>query len=69
MPPMVLSQGFLCHDCGRNIHPKQQMIARFPAPASQSMIPEAHEPFDIDQGTDKAFLIGTSFIVIFLFLL
>jgi hypothetical protein len=33
------------------------------------MIPEAHEPFDIDQGTDKAFLIGTSFIVIFLFLL
>ena len=33
------------------------------------MIPEPYEPFDIDNGPDKFFLIGTSFIVIFLFLL
>ena len=33
------------------------------------MIPEPYEPFDIDNDSDKFFLIGTSFIVIFLFLL
>ena len=33
------------------------------------MIPEPHEPFDIDKGSDKLFLIGTAWIVLFLFLL
>ena len=33
------------------------------------MEPKPYELFDIDKGTDKVFLIGTSFIVIFLFLL
>ena len=33
------------------------------------MIPEPYEPFDIDKGSDKLFLIGTAWIVLFLFLL
>ncbi len=32
------------------------------------MIPEPYEPFDIGNGPDKIFLLGTSWIVIFLFL-
>ena len=34
-----------------------------------AMIPEPYELFDIDKGSDKLFLIGTSWIVLFLFLL
>ena len=30
---------------------------------------QRYEPFDIDKGADKVFLIGSSFIVLFLFLL
>ena len=33
------------------------------------MIPEQYEAFNLDKKTDKLFLIGTSFIVFFLFLL
>ena len=33
------------------------------------MIPEPYDLFDIDKGADKLFLIGTSWIVLFLFLL
>ena len=34
-----------------------------------AMIPEPYELFDIDRGEDKFFLIGTTWIVLFLFLL
>ena len=34
-----------------------------------TMIPEPYELFDIHKGTDKVFLIGTSWIVLFLLLL
>ncbi len=30
---------------------------------------QRYEPFDIDKGADKVFLIGSSFIILFLFLL
>ena len=33
------------------------------------MIPEPFEAFDIDRASDKFFLIGTNWLVIFLFLL
>ena len=33
------------------------------------MIPEPHELFDFDKGADKLFFIGTTCIVLFLFLL
>jgi|GEM_PF-870518 len=34
-----------------------------------TMEKQRYEPFDIDKGADKVFLIGSSFIVLFLFLL
>ena len=34
-----------------------------------SMIPEPYELFNFDKQSDKLFLLGTSFIVVFLFLL
>ena len=34
-----------------------------------SMIPEPHEPFDINRKEDSIFLLGSMFTVIFLFLL
>ena len=34
-----------------------------------AMIPEPYELFDFERGTDKFFLIGTTWIVVFLFLL
>ena len=33
------------------------------------MIPEPHEPFDINRNEDSIFLLGSMFTVIFLFLL
>ena len=36
---------------------------------TDKMIPEPYELFDIHKGTDKVFLIGTSWIVLFLLLL
>lgn len=33
------------------------------------MIPEPHEPFDINRREDSVFLLGSMFILIFLFLL
>jgi flagellar biogenesis protein FliO len=33
------------------------------------MIPEPHEPFDFNRKEDSIFLLGSMFIVIFLFLL
>ena len=35
---------------------------------SHTMIPEPFEPFDIGNGSDKLFLIGTAWIILFLFL-
>ena len=40
-----------------------------PAAAAFPMIPEPHEPFDINRKDDSIFLLGSMFIVIFLFLL
>ena len=40
-----------------------------PATAAFPMIPEPHEPFDINRKDDSIFLLGSMFIVIFLFLL
>ena len=40
-----------------------------PAPPVISMIPEPHEPFDINRKEDSIFLLGSMFTVIFLFLL
>tara|TARA_B100000161_G_scaffold230540_1_gene177897 strand:- start:262 stop:459 length:198 start_codon:yes stop_codon:yes gene_type:complete len=40
-----------------------------PAATVTPMIPEPHEPFDINRKDDSIFLLGSMFIVIFLFLL
>ena len=40
-----------------------------PAAIVIPMIPEPHEPFDINRKDDSIFLLGSMFIVIFLFLL
>ena len=42
---------------------------RFLFAFDHAMIPEPYELFDIDRGSDKLFLIGTAWIVLFLFLL
>ena len=40
-----------------------------PASAALPMIPEPHEPFNINRKDDSIFLLGSMFTVIFLFLL
>ena len=40
-----------------------------PASTALPMIPEPHEPFDINRKEDSIFLLGSMFTVIFLFLL
>ena len=40
-----------------------------PASTALPMIPEPHEPFDINRKDDSIFLLGSMFTVIFLFLL
>lgn len=40
-----------------------------PASTVLPMIPEPHEPFDINRKEDSIFLLGSMFTVIFLFLL
>ena len=40
-----------------------------PASTASPMIPEPHEPFDSNRKEDSIFLLGSMFIVIFLFLL
>ena len=40
-----------------------------PAAAVILMIPEPHEPFDINRKDDSIFLLGSMFIMFFLFLL
>ena len=44
-------------------------LARFAEPFIKAMIPEPYELFDIDKTSDKLFLIGTSWVVLFLMLL
>ena len=39
------------------------------ASTARPMIPEPHEPFDINRKEDSIFLLGSMFTVIFLFLL
>ena len=42
---------------------------RFHRDTLNLMIPEPYELFDIEKGADKVFLIGSAWIVLFLFLL
>ena len=42
---------------------------RFASYTFNPMIPEPYELFDIEKSSDKIFLIGTAWIVFFLFLL
>ena len=42
---------------------------RLQASIALPMIPEPHEPFDINRKDDSIFLLGSMFTVIFLFLL
>ena len=50
---------------------RQGTAESFSLPASTAlpMIPEPHEPFDINRKEDSIFLLGSMFTVIFLFLL
>ena len=50
---------------------RQRTVESFSLPAAAiiPMIPEPHEPFDINRKDDSIFLLGSMFIVIFLFLL
>ena len=53
------------------LHPfiASAFLARVSRFIPETMIPEPYELFDINKGTDKVFLIGTSWIVLFLLLL
>ena len=50
---------------------RRERAESFSLPASTAlpMIPEPHEPFDINRKEDSIFLLGSMFTVIFLFLL
>ena len=65
---MELSSGIHAIETGSN---RQGTAESFSLPASTArpMIPEPHEPFDINRKEDSIFLLGSMFTVIFLFLL
>ena len=65
---MELSSGIRAIETASN---RQQTAECFSLPASTAppMIPEPHEPFDINRKDDSIFLLGSMFIVTFLFLL
>ena len=65
---MELSSGIGAIETGSN---RQGTAESFSLPASTArpMIPEPHEPFDINRKEDSIFLLGSMFTVIFLFLL
>ena len=48
---------------------RSDLLARVLGITRDPMIPEPYELFDINKGADKLFLIGTSWVVLFLFLL
>ena len=50
---------------------RRRTVESFSLPASTAllMVPEPHEPFDINRKDDSIFLLGSMFTVIFLFLL
>ena len=50
---------------------RRRTAESFSLPASTALpiIPEPHEPFDINRKEDSIFLLGSMFTVIFLFLL
>ncbi len=54
---------------GRKITIRQQMVYVIGCNFGIPMDQQPYDLFDIDKGTDKIFFIGTSFIVILLFLL
>ena len=65
---MELGSGIRAIETGSN---RQGTAESFSLPASTArpMIPEPHEPFDINRKDDSIFLLGSMFTVIFLFLL
>ena len=65
---MELSSGIRAIETASN---RQGTAESFSLPASTDlpMIPEPHEPFDINRKEDSIFLLGSMFTVIFLFLL
>ena len=65
---MDLSSGIRAIETGLN---RRRAAEPFSVPAStvSPMIPEPHEPFDSNRKEDSIFLLGSMFIVIFLFLL
>ena len=65
---MELGSGICAIETASN---RRQTAESFSLPASADlpMIPEPHEPFDINRKDDSIFLLGSMFTVIFLFLL
>ncbi|QNI61065.1 putative conserved membrane protein [Synechococcus sp. TAK9802] len=65
---MELSSGIRAIETGSNRGRTAESFS-LPASAALPMIPEPHEPFDINRKEDSIFLLGSMFTVIFLFLL
>ena len=65
---MELSSGIGAIETASN-HRQTAESFSLPASAVLPMIPEPHEPFDINRKEDSIFLLGSMFTVIFLFLL
>ena len=65
---MELSSGIRAIETGSNRRRTAESFS-LPASAALPMIPEPHEPFDINRKDDSIFLMGSMFTVIFLFLL
>ncbi|AII43580.1 hypothetical protein KR100_09430 [Synechococcus sp. KORDI-100] len=60
---------FISSDCVPHRSIRSALLARVFELIRDSMTPEPYELFDINKGADKLFLIGTSWVVLFLFLL
>ena len=65
---MELGSGIRAIETGSNRRGTAEPFS-LPAAADLPMIPEPHEPFDINRKEDSIFLLGSMFTVIFLFLL
>ena len=65
---MELSSGIRAIKTGSNSQGTAESFS-LPASTAHPMIPEPHEPFDINRKEDSIFLLGSMFTVIFLFLL
>ena len=65
---MELSSGIRAIETASNRRGTAESFS-LPASTARPMIPEPHEPFDINRKEDSIFLLGSMFTVIFLFLL